>query len=96
MVVRLLVELPQRPHLRTDVLRQAAGAAVVDLDEVAGRVAHVELHDVAGQLDQAAAERLVFERATASVNPRVHERIVQAGATPTPTEEEPTDGEPQD
>jgi hypothetical protein len=38
---------------------------MVDLDEVAGGVAEVELDDVAGQLDQAVAERPVVEGAAA-------------------------------
>ena len=35
---------------------------VVDLDEVAGGIADVHLDDVAGELDEMVAERVVVER----------------------------------
>jgi len=54
--------LPDRLELRAQIGRQSLDAVVVELDEVPGSVADVELHDVAGKVDEAVAERLVVER----------------------------------
>ena len=63
LLVGVGVEVPQLLEPRAQVVRQAVGAVLVDLDEVAGRVAHVELDDVARELDEAVPERDVVERA---------------------------------
>src|SRR6185437_4639975 len=43
--------------------REAIDAVMVDLDQVAGGVAHVHLHDVAGQLDQVVSEGVAVKGA---------------------------------
>ena len=65
----LRVELPQSLELSAQVVRKAFRAVVVDLDEVPGRVADVQLHDVAGKLDQVVAERRAVERVAALGGP---------------------------
>ena len=50
---------------RAQLVRQPIDAGTVDLDQVPGRVAHVELDEVARQLDEAVAERRVVERVMA-------------------------------
>lgn len=57
-------EVPQPLQLGAQVVRQPVDAVVVDLDEVARRVADVELGNVAGQLE-VVAEGLAVEGAAA-------------------------------
>ena len=57
------VEVPQGLHSRPDIGRQPFDARAVELDEVAGRIADVELDDVARQLDEPVVEGLVVEGA---------------------------------
>src|ERR671922_1497239 len=52
----LRMQVPEAHELRANVLRQPSDAGSVDLDEVAGRVTDVELHDVPWQLDEVVAE----------------------------------------
>lgn len=54
MLLVLRVEVPQALEALAQVPGQLADP--VELDEVAGRVAQVELDDAAGQLDEAVAE----------------------------------------
>src|ERR1700761_8028424 len=69
-VLRVLrVDLPDRLYLRPQGIRQAIDATLVDLDQVAGRVADVELHDVARKLDQVIAKRRAIERPAAVSRP---------------------------
>jgi hypothetical protein len=46
---------------RPKVGRQPIRAVLVELDEVAGGIAHIELHDIARQLDEAVSEGGVVE-----------------------------------
>ena len=66
----LRVQVAEPAHLAPQRLGQAARAGRVDLHQVAGRVAHVGLRDVPGQLDQVAAVRAVerAERLRAAVD----------------------------
>ena len=59
--VILRVEVPQALEPGTEVVGEAVGPVLVDLHEIAGGVANVELHDVARKLDQSIAEGLVIE-----------------------------------
>ena len=69
LLVALLVEAPQRLQQRAQIVGQPVSAPLVDLDQVAGRVAHVELDDVARELDEPVPERPVVERPVALRRP---------------------------
>ena len=60
-LVALGVEIPQAFELGAEVVRQPVDPMVVDLDEVSGGVAHVQLNDVPWQLDEVVAEGLLVE-----------------------------------
>ena len=66
---------------------QPVDAVVIELDEVAGRIADVELDDVARQLDQVVAEGVVVEGAPplgcpdqVTVNPSAVAVVAGAGS----------------
>src|ERR1700733_7627907 len=58
LLLALRVELPKGLQLRAHVVGEAVDPVVVDLDQIAGRVAQIQLHNVSGQLDEVVAKRL--------------------------------------
>ena len=62
LLLALRVQVPQPLEPRAQVGGEPIHAVVIDLHQVAGRVADVHLHDVAGQLDEMIAERVVVKR----------------------------------
>jgi S-adenosylhomocysteine hydrolase len=63
------VNLPQALDQTAQIGRQAVDAVVVDLHQVAGRVSHVHLNDVAGQLHEVVAEGDMVKGAAALGHP---------------------------
>src|SRR6478735_3421160 len=55
------VEVPDGLQPRTEILRQPVDPGAVDLHEVAGRIADVELDNIARQFDEPVVERHVIE-----------------------------------
>jgi len=63
LLVGLRVEVPQALQLRAQVIGQTVDAVVVDLDEIAGRVAKIQLDNVPGQLHQMVPEGVTVKGA---------------------------------
>src|SRR5690348_2482744 len=60
-LLALRVEFPQRLELRAHIVGKAVGPVLIELDQVARRIADVELHDVARKQHEMVAKRRAVE-----------------------------------
>ncbi len=63
-LLALRVEVPQVLELCAQIIGKPIHPGVVDLNEVAGRIANVQLHDITGQFNQMIAEGIVVKRSS--------------------------------